>query len=247
MITPASAVYERRCNSPASARMRAGVPSNAAWPTGAPPRTTVANQPLPCARPPPGKLKSTLEQHTGPIFALKWNKRGDMLLSGSVDKTAIVWDAKTGSAKQVFAMHTGAPTHAAPSSTASLHRPARLPVLVPDLDLVAGPQHLPCVSSSLPPQPPRWTWTGATTPRSRLAPRTSSSTCASWASTAPSRPSPDTPTRSMPSAGTPPAAGWPPAPTTAPPRWGACNTHTLVRAVVNASRKRSTSYPTRAH
>jgi WD40 repeat protein len=27
----------------------------------------------------------------GPIFSLKWNKKGDYLLSGSVDKTAIIW------------------------------------------------------------------------------------------------------------------------------------------------------------
>jgi transducin (beta)-like 1 len=30
-----------------------------------------------------------------------------MLLSGSVDKTAIVWDAKTGEVKQQFEFHSG--------------------------------------------------------------------------------------------------------------------------------------------
>jgi hypothetical protein len=30
-----------------------------------------------------------------------------MLLSGSVDKTAIVWDAKTGDVKQQFEFHSG--------------------------------------------------------------------------------------------------------------------------------------------
>jgi transducin (beta)-like 1 len=54
-----------------------------------------------------GELKATLNKHKGPIFSLKWNKKGDSLLSGSVDKTAIIWDAKTGEAKQVFEFHTG--------------------------------------------------------------------------------------------------------------------------------------------
>lgn len=54
-----------------------------------------------------GKLKMTLEQHKGPIFALKWNKKGDLLLSGSIDKTAVVWDAKAGEVKQVYELHKG--------------------------------------------------------------------------------------------------------------------------------------------
>ena len=54
-----------------------------------------------------GKLKRTLDKHVGPVFALKWNKKGDMLLSGSVDKKIIAWDAKTGEAKQVFDHHEG--------------------------------------------------------------------------------------------------------------------------------------------
>jgi WD40 repeat protein len=54
-----------------------------------------------------GDLKMTLARHKGPIFSLKWNKKGDMLLSGSVDKTAIVWDARTGDVKQQFESHTG--------------------------------------------------------------------------------------------------------------------------------------------
>jgi len=40
---------------------------------------------------------------------LKWNKKGDYLLSGSVDKTAIVWDTKTWECKQQFEFHS-APT-----------------------------------------------------------------------------------------------------------------------------------------
>ncbi|KAG8466521.1 hypothetical protein KFE25_007900 [Diacronema lutheri] len=44
--------------------------------------------------------------HVGPIFALKWNHSCTLLLSGSVDKTAIVWDAATGAVRQQFRLHT---------------------------------------------------------------------------------------------------------------------------------------------
>mmetsp|Transcript_49274 Transcript_49274/g.112924 ORF Transcript_49274/g.112924 Transcript_49274/m.112924 type:complete len:397 (-) Transcript_49274:360-1550(-) len=47
--------------------------------------------------------------HEGPIFALKWNKNSTRILSGSVDKTAIVWDAVTGQALQTWRLHK-APT-----------------------------------------------------------------------------------------------------------------------------------------
>ncbi|KAF8410136.1 hypothetical protein HHK36_002658 [Tetracentron sinense] len=53
-----------------------------------------------------GELRSTLNKHKGPIFSLKWNKKCDFLLSGSVDKTAIVWDVKTGEWKQQFDFHS---------------------------------------------------------------------------------------------------------------------------------------------
>ena len=58
-----------------------------------------------------GKLRQTLDKHQGPIFALKWNKKGDLLLSGSVDRTAIVWDAKSGEPRQSFEFHTGVPPY----------------------------------------------------------------------------------------------------------------------------------------
>lgn len=54
-----------------------------------------------------GELRNTLVKHRGPIFSLKWNKKGDFLLSGSVDKTAIVWDTKTWECKQQFEYHSG--------------------------------------------------------------------------------------------------------------------------------------------
>lgn len=56
-----------------------------------------------------GELQHTLEAHEGPIFSLKWNDRGNHLLSGSSDKSAIVWDVARGEVKQQFRFHE-APT-----------------------------------------------------------------------------------------------------------------------------------------
>uniref|UniRef100_W5MVH1 Transducin beta like 1 X-linked n=1 Tax=Lepisosteus oculatus TaxID=7918 RepID=W5MVH1_LEPOC len=53
-----------------------------------------------------GNLASTLGQHKGPIFALKWNKKANCILSAGVDKTTIIWDAHTGEAKQQFPFHS---------------------------------------------------------------------------------------------------------------------------------------------
>lgn len=36
-----------------------------------------------------GNLASTLGQHKGPIFALKWNKKGNFILSAGVDKVKL--------------------------------------------------------------------------------------------------------------------------------------------------------------
>lgn len=46
-----------------------------------------------------GKLKMSLKYYKGLIFFFKWNKTGDCLFSGFVDKTVIVWDAKMGDMK----------------------------------------------------------------------------------------------------------------------------------------------------
>ncbi|KAK7591035.1 hypothetical protein V9T40_002648 [Parthenolecanium corni] len=53
-----------------------------------------------------GTLSSTLGQHKGPIFALKWNKRGNYILSAGVDKTTIIWDAASGQCTQQFSFHS---------------------------------------------------------------------------------------------------------------------------------------------
>lgn len=54
-----------------------------------------------------GRLERTLGEHKGPIFALKWNKKGNFILSAGVDKTTIIWDAFTGKMKQQFSFHLG--------------------------------------------------------------------------------------------------------------------------------------------
>ncbi|VDL95062.1 unnamed protein product [Schistocephalus solidus] len=56
-----------------------------------------------------GELKTTLGKHKGPIFALKWNKKGNYILTAGVDKTTIIWEAQTGKIAQQFAFHS-APT-----------------------------------------------------------------------------------------------------------------------------------------
>ncbi|XP_041452101.1 F-box-like/WD repeat-containing protein TBL1XR1 [Drosophila obscura] len=53
-----------------------------------------------------GRLTLTLCQHKGPIFALKWNKYGNYIVSAGVDKTTIIWDASTGKCTQQFAFHS---------------------------------------------------------------------------------------------------------------------------------------------
>lgn len=54
-----------------------------------------------------GDPKYAMKKHVGPIFSIKWNKKGELLLSGGVDKSAIVWDIRTGEARQSFSFHQG--------------------------------------------------------------------------------------------------------------------------------------------
>lgn len=54
-----------------------------------------------------GEPIATLGQHKGPIFALKFSKSGNHILTAGVDKSTIIWDAKYGYCKQQFTFHTG--------------------------------------------------------------------------------------------------------------------------------------------
>ncbi|XP_060858034.1 F-box-like/WD repeat-containing protein ebi [Metopolophium dirhodum] len=53
-----------------------------------------------------GRISSILDQHKGPIICLKWNKRGNYILSAGIDKTIVIWDAASGQCNQKFAFHT---------------------------------------------------------------------------------------------------------------------------------------------
>ncbi|VDP93226.1 unnamed protein product [Echinostoma caproni] len=55
------------------------------------------------------RIAMTLGQHKGPIFALKWNRKGNCILTDGVDKTTIIWESQTGRIAQQFFFHT-APT-----------------------------------------------------------------------------------------------------------------------------------------
>ena len=47
-----------------------------------------------------------MSHHRGPIFSLKWNMKGDLVLSGSADTTTIIWDPETGEMRQQFELHS---------------------------------------------------------------------------------------------------------------------------------------------
>lgn len=53
-----------------------------------------------------GELRFLMAQHRGPIFSLKWNGKGDLILSGSADNTTVVWDPETGEMKQQYELHS---------------------------------------------------------------------------------------------------------------------------------------------
>ncbi|TKR72906.1 hypothetical protein L596_020290 [Steinernema carpocapsae] len=53
-----------------------------------------------------GQLMYNLTAHNGPIFALRWNPKGDRVLSAGVDKSTIVWDPVKGIQVQTFNYHT---------------------------------------------------------------------------------------------------------------------------------------------
>jgi transducin (beta)-like 1 len=80
-----------------------------------------------------------LKKHKGPIFSLKWNQKGDLLLSGSVDRTAIIWDAKTGDVKQQFEFHTGTHPLTCLSRFPSppVFSPSFLPRLLPQFEILS--------------------------------------------------------------------------------------------------------------
>ncbi|KAI9034321.1 WD40-repeat-containing domain protein [Hyaloraphidium curvatum] len=71
------------------------------------------------------RLVATIANHSGPIFSLRWNKTGDLLLSGSVDKSCVVWDWRASAVKGRWRLHD-APTldvdWAPPSGSSGPHK-----------------------------------------------------------------------------------------------------------------------------
>lgn len=59
---------------------------------------------------PPGSLAQVVNEHTAPVFTLRWNKRGDLLITGSADKGTKVLDTNTWRVKQNFTPHTSEST-----------------------------------------------------------------------------------------------------------------------------------------
>lgn len=55
----------------------------------------------------PGTLEKMLDIYEGPVFALKWHKGGDMLLTGSADLETHLVDARTWRIKQSWSFHKG--------------------------------------------------------------------------------------------------------------------------------------------
>ena len=53
-----------------------------------------------------GVLRSSLKEHTGPVFSLKWTKQGNIILSGSYDRRSIVWCAATGTILKSYILHS---------------------------------------------------------------------------------------------------------------------------------------------
>lgn len=53
-----------------------------------------------------GTLEHVVNEHTAPVFTLRWNKRGDLVITGSADKGTKVLDANTWRVKQTFTPHS---------------------------------------------------------------------------------------------------------------------------------------------
>jgi transducin (beta)-like 1 len=55
-----------------------------------------------------GELQNYLRGHEGAIFSLRWNERGDYVVTASFDMSTIVWDVSRGTKLQQFKFHRDA-------------------------------------------------------------------------------------------------------------------------------------------
>ena len=90
------AVSQLPCNCPATARASVGTLTYSTCPSG-------SQDAMPCA----GQLLQTLKGHGSAVTCLKFSRHTNLLLSGSFDKAAIVWQADTGVQMQRITAHTG--------------------------------------------------------------------------------------------------------------------------------------------
>lgn len=123
-----------------------------------------------------GRLADTLGQHKGPIFALKWNKKGNYILSAGVSGLVRAFCPKDHSHIS-YALFLLPPRRLIAPQSFGTRRPARV--------------HSNSHSTKRPP----WTSTGRPTRRSPAAARTNGSTSAKWAWTSRSNHSKATRTR----------------------------------------------------
>lgn len=56
---------------------------------------------------PSGDLHLVLSMHQRSIFTLKWNDRGTMILTGSLDHSICLWESGYGKMKNQWTSHTG--------------------------------------------------------------------------------------------------------------------------------------------
>ncbi|KAL8193383.1 hypothetical protein R6Q57_026518 [Mikania cordata] len=68
----------------------------------------------------PGVLTSILSKHKSGRSSVKWNKKGDYLLTGSYDGSAVVWDVNANEWKQQFEFHSENMASASSDSTVKL-------------------------------------------------------------------------------------------------------------------------------
>lgn len=148
-----------------------------------------------------GNLASTLGQHKGPIFALKWNKKGNFILSAGVDKVTHV-------SVNHERFHV---CRAQPDSTICSNRLQSYGMLTQERPSSSSPSTqvqqqgvlcgaargaTSCWSNKHPadslPQLQLWMWTGRATTRLLPAVRTCASTSVNWDRTGPLKHSRDT-------------------------------------------------------
>jgi hypothetical protein len=145
-----------------------------------------------------GTLEQVINEHTAPVFTLRWNKRGDLVITGSADKGTKVLDAHTWQVKQTFTPHSSKDCQCMPAwmyaCSANTQYRALLILCVTPCWMLACPElgsptsapRCRCLSVCavlLTLQAPHLTLTGLTTVSLPPAPTMAPLLCARWAQT----------------------------------------------------------------